>query len=194
MTKAINKKMLSILMVFILSVCFSFSFTAVNASANETIDLDVLSDECELIGDTVLPLASIPNSLKGMSMLIIPAKYDSSNGTYIRVMNQDLWSVAGSGYTPWNGQVSSTAVQWMRANDFNLLYVELVYNISGGASSYRVDFSVDNPEWMSYDTRVSGGKYVVQYMVPLGYHTYDLNVTPSGSTKALYLGGHISLG
>lgn len=192
MTKTINKKVLSILMVFILSLSFSFIFTVANASASEIIDLDVLSDY-EIVDDTAQPLA-ITNSLKGMSMLIIPAKYDSSNGTYIRVMNEELWSVAGSGYTPWNGHVDSDIIQWMRENGLDLFYVELVYNISGGASSYRVDFSVDNPEWVNYNTRVSGGNYVVQYMVPMGYHTYDLNVTPSGSLNALYLGGHISIG
>ena len=181
MTKTINKKVLSILMVFILSLSFSFIFTVANASASEIIDLDGLSDDETLVNS---------NSLKGMSMLIIPAKYDSSNGTYIRVMNEELWSVAGSGYTPWNGHVDSDIIQWMRENGLDLSNVD----ISGGASSYRVDFSVDNPEWVNYNTRVSGGNYVVQYMVPMGYHTYDLNVTPSGSLNALYLGGHISIG
>ncbi len=194
MTKIINKKVLSILMVFILSLSFSFSFTAANASANEIIDFDVLSDEYEIVDDTTLPLASITNDLKGMAMLILPCRYDSASGKYIRVIDDWLQSTTGSGYSPWNCHVKSDVIQWMRENDFDLFYVELVYNISGGASSYRVEFSVDNPEWMKYDTRVSGGNYVVQYMVPMGYHTYDLKVTPSGSMNALYLGGHISIG
>ena len=137
---------------------------------------------------------AVTNKLKGVSILVIPARYNSSKGAYERVMNEELWSSTGSGYTPYNCTVSSSISQWMLENDFNLFYVEIVYNISGSSSSYTVDFTVNNPEWTNYNTRVSGGNYVIQYMVPRKYHTYSISLTPKGSSNSLSLGGHISIG
>ena len=189
MTKTINKKIVLTLMAFVLSLCWLIT----PASAEETISLDVLSNETLCVEDTVEPLA-VTNKLKGVSILVIPARYNSSKGAYERIMNEELWSSTGSGYTPYNCTVSSSISQWMSENDFNLFYVEIVYNISGSSSSYTVDFTVNNPEWTNYNTRVSGGNYVIQYMVPRKYHTYSISLTPKGSSNSLSLGGHISIG
>lgn len=204
MTKLINKKVFLVL----LAVVFSLCWLAVPASAEEVSCSEAVSEHfiVESITDPIInvdglhpediatPLASVDNfTVKGETFLVVPARYNSSEGVYERLMNQDYWSVTGSGYTPYNCTVSREKSQFMAENGFDLVYVELVYNIQG-TSTYGVELSLNNPEWASYTTRVQGGKNLVRWMMPKKYHTYDIIVTPSGSMISKDLGGHISIG
>lgn len=204
MTKIINKKAFLIL----LAVIFSFCWLIVPASAEEVSYSETTSDNfiVESITNPILsvdrlhpediatPFADVDNfSVKGETFLVIPARYNQNEGVYERLMNQEYWSVASSGYTPYNCTVSREISQFMAENGFDLFYVELVFNIQG-TSTYRIELSLDNPEWVDCPTRAQGGKNLVRWMMPKAYHTYGLNVTPSGSLIAKYLGGHISIG
>lgn len=204
MTKLINKKVFLVL----LTVVFSLCWLAVPASAEEVTCSEATSEHfiVESITDPILnvdglrsediatPFASVDNfSVKGETFLVIPARYNSSEGVYERLMNQEYWSITGAGYTPYNCAVSHETSQFMAENGFDLVYVELVYNIQG-TSTYRIELSLDYPEWVDCPSRVQGGKNLVRWMMPKTYHTYGLNVTPSSSMIAKYLGGHISIG
>ncbi len=204
MTKTINKKVFLVL----LAVMFSICWLVVPASAEEVSGSEVTSEQftVESITNPILnvdglhtediatPFANVDNfSVKGETFLVIPARYNRNEGVYERLMNQEYWSITGSGYTPYNCTVSRETSQFMAENGFDLLYVELVYNIQG-TSTYRIELSLDNPEWVDCPSRAQGGKNLVRWMMPKTYHTYGLNVTPSSSMIAKYLGGHISIG
>ncbi len=204
MTKIFNKKALFVLLVFVLAFCWlavpasaegvSFSKTTSDNFTVESITNPILSADGLHMEDIAVPLANVDNfSVKGESFLVIPARYNSSEGVYERLMNQEYWSIMGSGYSPYNCTVSSETSQFMAENGFDLLYVELVYNIQG-TSTYRIELSLSNPEWVDCPSSAQGGKNLVRWMMPKTYHTYSLNVTPKGSLIAKNLSGHISIG
>lgn len=204
MTKVINKKVLLVLLALVMAFCWlavpasaegvSFSKTTSDNFTVESITDPILSADGLHTEDVAVPLANVDNfSVKGESFLVIPARYNRSEGVYERLMNQEYWSVTGPGYSPYNCTVSSEISQFMLENGFDLLYVELVYNIQG-TSTYRIELTLNNPEWVDCPDRAQGGKNLVRWMMPKTYHTYGLNVTPTGSTIAKYLGGHISIG
>lgn len=204
MTKVINKRVFLVL----LAVMFSFCWLVVPASAEgvsysettsdhfivESITTPILNVDGLNTEDIATPFANVNNfSVKGETFLVIPARYNRNEGVYERLMNQEYWSITGSGYSPYNCNVSSATSQFMLENGFDLLYVELVYNIQG-TSTYRVELTLNNPEWVDCSSRAQGGKNLVRWMMPKTYHTYGLDVTPSGSLIAKHLGGHISIG
>lgn len=178
MTKVINKKVLLVLMTLVITICWIA--TPVRAVAATTEDTTSAS-----------PTAIY--YLKGITMAVCPAKYDNITGQYLILTgeyNEYVGINSSTGYSPYNVTLPRIGYN---LDEWNLMYVELVYEITGG-SSYRVDFSVDNPEYVTYDKSVTSGRHLITWIVPKKYSTYSLNVTPSGTLNAQYLGGHIAMG
>lgn len=186
MTKVINKMVLLVLMVLVFSICWLV--TPVHAA--EVATEDTTSAEFSL-GDVASPTALY--YLKGITMIVCPARYDNTTGEYYYVTganNEYVGVNSSTGYLPYNVTLPHAGYS---LDGWNFMYVQLVYEVTGG-SSYRVDFQVDNPELVSYEKSVSSGRHLIEWIVPKKYSTYSLNVTPSGTMNALYLGGHIDMG
>lgn len=186
MTKVINKKVLLVLMVLVFSICWLVT----PVHAEEVTTEDTTSAEFSL-GDAASPTALY--YLKGITMAVCPGRYDRYTGEYYILTGENNEYVGindQTGYTPYNCTLPRIGYN---LDDWNFMYVELVYEVTGG-SSYRVEFEVDNPEFVYFDKSVTSGRHIIKWMVPKKYSTYSLNVTPSGTMNALYLGGHISMG
>lgn len=185
MTKAINKKIISILIAVIFIACTAI----IPVSAEEEIVFDSTFEgfSIEYLGESDDLDTRAVEYVYGTELRAYPSMYKDGQYYY----NDDWYAItSGRGTTPYNCHIPSSWEADLTASGCNRFIIKLTFKVVGtNISRYELE---SNGNVIASGSLTQAGTYTAQWIVPKGYSTYGLTVYATNLTSN-FLGGHISI-